>query len=402
MTKTIIGLVILVSIALVGYRKTFVRLPLPSGARFFFLTGTEFIFIGLALGDQFMGLLDHATIARLGPLFSLGLGYFGLVFGLQFEKEKVSRFPRAFFSAALIQATVTFLLVFVPFIWLLHQMRFDMPAVALAMAIGAVACCTSPTIIALIVNEGGHRTNSNVDLIRYIAGFDPLLGFTFFGLAACALYAAPSPLGIDFLPFLQWIGVSIVFGISMGFLLHLLIQVHCAEDELWVFIIGIITFTGGVAIFFSLSPLFVNMIAGVTAANLPGSKDRVFMAVARQEKPFYIVFLILAGAVWQPAAGISIALAAAYLFFRTCGKILGGYAAARFIAKDVKAPPWFGLVFLSQSGVAIAMAMDLYLAGSSPLMNQVVGMLVIAVIINELISPEITRKLLTRTWGEVG
>jgi len=74
-----------------------------------------------------------------------------------------------------------------------------------------------------------------------------------------------------------------------------------------------------VAIFFSLSPLFVNMIAGVTAANLPGSKDRVFMAVARQEKPFYIVFLILAGAVWQPAAGISISLAAAYLFFRTCG-----------------------------------------------------------------------------------
>jgi len=48
------------------------------------------------------------------------------------------------------------------------------------------------------------------------------------------------------------------------------------------------------------------------------------------------------------------------------------------------------------------MAMDLYLAGSSPLMNQIVGMLVIAVIINELISPEITRKLLTRTWGEVG
>jgi len=394
--KTIIGLVILVSIALVGYRKTFVRLPLPSGARFFFLTGAEFIFIGLALGDQFLGLLDHNTIDRLGPLFSLGLGYFGLVFGLQFEREKIRRFPSAFLTAAAVQAAVTLLVVFVPFIWLVHQMVPNVPAVVPALAVATVACCTSPTMISLIAKEGRHRSSVSLGLIRYIAGVDPIIGFTLFGAAVCALHAAPPPLGWDFFPFLQWIGASIVFGISMGFLLHLLIQVHCAEDELWVFIIGIITFTGGMAIFFRLSPLFVNMMAGLTAANLPGSKDRVFMAIAGQEKPFYIVFLILAGAVWRLDIGLSMGLAAGYLLLRTCGKILGGYAAARVIAKDFQVTPWIGLGLLSQSGVAIAMAMDLYLSGVAPFIDQVVAMLVIAVIINELISPEITRQLLTR------
>ena len=396
MAKTIIGLVILVSIALVGYRKTFVRLPLPSGARFFFLTGAEFIFIGLALGDQFLGLLDHNTIDRLGPLFSLGLGYFGLVFGLQFEREKIRRFPSAFLTAAAVQAAVTLLVVFVPFIWLVHQMVPNVPAVVPALAVATVACCTSPTMISLIAKEGRHRSSVSLGLIRYIAGVDPIIGFTLFGAAVCALHAAPPPLGWDFFPFLQWIGASIVFGISMGFLLHLLIQVHCAEDELWVFIIGIITFTGGMAIFFRLSPLFVNMMAGLTAANLPGSKDRVFMAIAGQEKPFYIVFLILAGAVWRLDIGLSMGLAAGYLLLRTCGKILGGYAAARVIAKDFQVTPWIGLGLLSQSGVAIAMAMDLYLSGVAPFIDQVVAMLVIAVIINELISPEITRQLLTR------
>jgi hypothetical protein len=399
--KTIIGLVILIAISLIGYRKTFVRLPLPSGARFFFLTGTEFIFIGLALGDQFLGLLDHTTIDRLGPLFSLGLGYFGLVFGLQFEREKLRRFPRPFLTAAVIQAAVTLLVVSIPFIWLVQQFTPDMPAVVLALAVGAVACCTSPTMISLIAKEGRHRSSGSMDLIRYIAGIDPIIGFTLFGAAVCAMHAAPPPLGLDFFPFLPWMGASIVFGVSMGFLLHLLIQVRCAEDELWVFIIGIITFTGGVAIFFGLSPLFVNMVAGITAANLPGSKDRVFMAIAGQEKPFYIVFLILAGAVWRLDIGLGMGLAAGYLLLRTCGKILGGYAAARVIAKDFQVTPWIGFGLLSQSGVAIAMAMDLYLSGAAPFMDKVVAMLIIAVIINELVSPEMTRQLLNRTHREV-
>ncbi len=392
---------ILVFISLLGHHKMFARLPLPVGARFFFLTGTEFIFIGLALGDQFIGVLDRTTIGHLGPLFSLGLGYFGLIFGLQFENKKVWRFPRAFFSATVIQSSVTLILVFVPFAWLLHQIEPATFTVVAALAIGAVACCTSPTLIALIVKQTSCRPTGDMDLIRYIGGFDTIIGFMLFGVATCMMHTEPPPLGIDSFPALQWIGASIIFGISMGFLLHLLTQVHCKEDELWVFTIGIITFAGGVSIFFGLSPLFVNMIAGITASNLPGSKDRIFMAVAPQEKTFYIGFLILAGAVWRPGILLSIVLAAAYLVFRIAGKVLGGYVAARFIAREFKVSPLVGLGLLSQSGVAIAMAMDFYLSGGGPLIDLIVAMLVIAVIVNELISPELIRRLLTEAGSEV-
>jgi hypothetical protein len=71
------------------------------------------------------------------------------------------------------------------------------------------------------------------------------------------------------------------------------------------------------------------------------------------------------------------------------------------IAKDFQVTPWIGFGLLSQSGVAIAMAMDLYLSGAAPFMDKVVAMLVIAVIINELVSPEMTRQLLNRTHREV-
>jgi hypothetical protein len=47
--KVTIGVAILLIIALIGYRRTFTRRQLPIGARLVYLTGTEFILVGVAL-----------------------------------------------------------------------------------------------------------------------------------------------------------------------------------------------------------------------------------------------------------------------------------------------------------------------------------------------------------------
>ena len=62
MLKVTIGVALLLVIALLGYRRTFTRLRFPIGARLIFLTGTEFILVGVALGDKLIGLLDEQTI----------------------------------------------------------------------------------------------------------------------------------------------------------------------------------------------------------------------------------------------------------------------------------------------------------------------------------------------------
>lgn len=394
MLQTVTGVLVLLIVALAGYRRSFARPGWPRGIRFFFLTGTQFLFIGLALGEHFLGLLDRPTIERLGPVFSLGLGYFGLIFGLQLEFEKLLRFPLQYLSSTLIQAGITFLFVFILFFWLFHQMDASRAAFIPALAIGAVACCSSPTIVALSVRETRPVKSAGIDLIRYIAGLDTIIGFTLFAAAACLVHTSPPPLGPACLPGLQWMALSIAFGMGMGYLLHLLTQTHCGENELWVFIIGIIIFSGGVSLFFELSPLFVTMVAGITAANLPGSKDRVFMAIFRQEKPFHIVFLILAGAVWQPGLVSGLVLAGFYLLSRTAGKICGGLVAASWLPVRFQVSPLIGLGLLSQSGVAIAMAMDLYLSGSGSNPDLLVAMLISAVLVNELFSPAMAGRFL--------
>jgi hypothetical protein len=394
--QTVVGLLLLLILGFAGYHRPFDRPGWPVGLRFFFFSGTAFIFIGLALGERFIGLLDQATIGQLTPLFSLGLGYFGLIFGLQFEVEKIRRFPGQFLRSTAVEALAAFLLVFAVFFCLLAVFERLSTAATAALVVGAVACCSSPSLAALMLSEKKPpRGRVEIDLIRYISGFDAIIGFTLFGIAACLTSAGPSLSGAPIPAALQWMALSLGFGAGMGLLLHLLTQVHCAENELWVFTIGSIVFTGGVALYFGLSPLFVNMVAGFAAANLPGSKDRIFMAIFRQEKPVYLIFLILAGAVWEPAMGLSLILALVYVTARTTGKLLGGWLAARYAAWPLEVSAGIGRGLISQSGVAVAMTMDLYLSGC--LLGEIlVAMLISAFILNELISPAMARPFL---WG---
>ena len=83
--KTIAAILLLAVLALAGHRKSFVRV-LPSRAgSLFFLTGTEFLLVGYLLGDSFLGILDASTLDQVRPFLIVGLGWIGLLAGIQLE-----------------------------------------------------------------------------------------------------------------------------------------------------------------------------------------------------------------------------------------------------------------------------------------------------------------------------
>ena len=102
--KIFFALLLIIFLAFSGYHLTFRRIELPLFARKFYLTGTEYLFLGLLLGPQFFNLLDSQTLLGLEPLFALLLGWIGLIFGFQFEIVKLRRFPLEFLSAAIIES----------------------------------------------------------------------------------------------------------------------------------------------------------------------------------------------------------------------------------------------------------------------------------------------------------
>jgi hypothetical protein len=368
MLKVTIGVALLLIIALIGYRQTFTRVRLYAGARLIFLTGTEFILIGVALGDELIGLLDEATVRSLTPLFSLGLGAAGLIFGIQLDVRKIVRFPPRYLLLA-------------------------------AVVLAATAACTAQTSLALIDREFELREARVMGLLRYISSLDAAVGLAALGLAFCLMHTQPV-MGFSAGLGAQWFFLSLCLGTLLGFLLHLLTQLRCSEEELLIFVVGMVLFSSGIALYLNLSPLFINAVMGLLIANLRGSKDRIFSLLVRLEKPFYIVFLILAGAIWQPGSAWALPLAAVYLGLRFLGKLSGGALAARS-ARDVIRPPLgMGLGLVSQGGMAIAMVMNYYQLSTAPVTDVVVTVVLIGVILNELAGPALAMRLL-RSAGEV-
>jgi hypothetical protein len=399
--KITVGVALLLVIALIGHRRTFTRLHLPLGARLIYLTGTEFILVGLALGDSLIGLLDEQTIRSLTPLFSLGLGVVGLIFGIQLELDKILRFPARYLSMAAIQALLTMLVVSWPSYLVLKALFADQERSILlaSLVLGATAACTAQTALALIGREFARRGAPVMQLLRYISSVDAVVGLVALGFAFCLMHTEPVTslrAGVS----VQWFVLSLGIGTSMGFLLHLLTRIRCREEELLIFVVGMVTFSSGIALYLELSPLFVNSVMGVTVANLPGTNDRIFNLLVRLERPFYIVFLILAGAVWQPGSPWALPLAALYLGLRFVGKLGGGYLAARMAADDVQPPLGLGMGLVSQGGMAVAMVMDHYQLSATEVTSAVVTTVLLAVILNELVSPSLVSRVL-RSAGEV-
>jgi hypothetical protein len=326
----------------------------------------------------------------------------GLIFGIQLEFGKILRFPPRYLVLAAVQAVLTMVVVFVPF-WLLLSALFDAEGsrVWLAAAVlAATAACTAQTSLALIDGEFDLRGAKVMGLLRYISSLDAAVGLLVLGLAFCLVHDRPA-LGFEAGAALQWFFLSLSLGTVMGFLMNLLTRVRCSEEELLIFVVGIVLFSSGIALYFKLSPLFINAVMGMLVANIPGSKDRIFRLLVMLEKPFYLVFLVLAGAVWRPGSAWALPLAALYIGLRGVGKVSGGFLAARIDVPAERAPASLGLGLVAQGGMAIAMVMNYYQLSPMPITDVVVTIVLVGVIVNELVAPPLAIRLL-RTAGEIG
>jgi hypothetical protein len=390
--KIIGGLVLLLVIAFVGYRRTFTRLPL--GARLVFLTGTEYILVGFALGGEMLGVLDEATVLSLTPLFTLGLGLVGLMIGIQVEVRALGRYPLAFLEITVIQAAATMAVVFWPCLVLLKRLfATDRPSVTLAaLVLASTAACTAPSALALLGQQPALRRSRLLRLLRYVASLDSVVAVLALGVAY-AVTRPWSPFGVEVATGLQWVLVSVGLGVGFGVLLHHLTRIRCAEEELRVFVAGLVLFAAGLATELRLSPLFVCMTMGLVATNLPGSKTRVLHLVAWLEKPAYIVFLVLAGAIWTPGSTWAFPIAALYLVLRVGGKLLGGFLGGRLTRLDPPAPDRLGQGLVAQGGVVVAMVMGYYHAAPSPVAAVAVTAVLLAVMVNDLLGPNLALTL---------
>jgi len=375
-------------LAFCGYRLTFRSFRLPLFARSFHLTGTEFLFLGLLLGPQFLNLVDAETHKGLDPLIALALGWVGLVVGFQFEISKLKRFPFEYLLAAQFEGLFTLVVVFgTAYVTLPSLFEMSKPMVLVAaLVLSAAAACSAQTGLGLMAPVSVTRKEKDLRLLRCISSLDGLSALVFIGLAFAL---RPSPLLET-----SWIwalvrgmAVGVGAGLCLLLLFTLLLHRRLSESELTLVVIGMAILATGTASVLNLSPLLTCAFIGMCLVNVSKQKERIYNILISVEKPVYLLMLVFLGLEWRIDAPVIFIGAFLYWSVRLMAKVSAGFLVVQSIPALRTHPRYLGFGLLDQGGLPLAVLMDFSRSFPGDVTGRVLGVALVAVILNDLASP---------------
>ncbi len=391
--KTIAAILFLAILALAGHRKSFVKvLPFRAG-RVFFLTGTEFLLVGYLLGDSFLGILDATTLEQVRPFLIVGLGWIGLLAGIQLEWKALGMFGRTSYLWILLYGAAVLVLVSAGLYGLFQIWFPDDPRLGLAVAVLAVtALCTAQASIALWMQNVSKEKRSLGLILQFVSSVNDVVAIVLFGLLVGFFQPGEGGIGVPLLP-LQKFLVSLLLGALMGLMLLMLFRTRLGEVDKILIVIGLVLFGGGMAYLLGISPLLLHLVAGMILANFSLKSEDAFQLLMRIERPLYLIFLMIAGAYLRIGSPVVVLLALAYALLRALSQGLAGGVFLRraFPEAESRPHPGLGWGLTSQAGLGVALAVHFHLwmaaPSSLPILNVTFSVLLLAILINELISP---------------
>jgi hypothetical protein len=400
--KALFAFSLLVLTAFLGSRFLFKRKRSFSPYGYFFLSGLVYIFLGLFLGKRGLKVLSSDVLEGLNPLVSLGLGWVGFLFGFQLESRYLRKFPRRYISLSFLQSLFVFFIGTGILILVLNLLFPDQPSfllLGMAVALGLLMSLNSPSLL----NFAASRIPTKGQyyyLARFLASVSG-----FWGIAGLALLVSfwhfPFFENHVFSRGLILLFSSTILAFLLGYVFYILTIKKIPEHDLLVYLFGLVFFASGIAFYFNLPSLYVSMVLGITFSNLTRIQDRLYPLLLSTEKPFYIIFLVLIGALWEFSFDYKIVILVVLLFIlRVIGhsfplRPLGGMLHFSF-----PLPTLFGLSFLSPGGLALAFAISLKLIYPLPFVDTFVSVALLATVASELASPWALKKSIFRLDSE--
>lgn len=385
--KLLLAIVIILVISVLGSHLTFLNRRLSLGFRNILFTGTEYIFIGVVLGGMGFKILDTEALKSMEPFLIIGLCWVGFLFGLQFKVRQLKTLPRFYFYISAVQSFVTFSLVaFFMYIFLKpHLMLPGSVLIMIALTLGSSSSCTAQSALAIVGQNYRFENRRLLDLMRYISGIDGFYALCFFA-AAMSIFPGGKIAPFNLAGSINWLLVSVVMGIIPALIFVSLSRTRFSQQEFFVFVIGTVIFSGGLAFQVHYSPLISGLVCGVFTANFSRHRLRALSEVLHAEKSIYIILLLLLGAGWNFKAGYILIVTSVYITVRILGKFTGTYIGARIAKPGFHVPATIGFGLMSEGGHAIAIIMNFKLLYPD-IADPLITIVIISVVFNELVSP---------------
>lgn len=348
-------------------------------ARFATLSAVEYMVVGVAIGPALgWSLLTRDALVLLQPFFSLLLGLIGFVLGIRADRAmRAQGFGPAGFSAS-IAVLITFTLLLLPALdWLVPTtdaasdfvidrsvaryagkvLAVHIDSDTLWMALGLAACATvsSSQSIRTLRNNRPGRVG---DFLQASARASQITGIVVLGLILAATRATSQANRFS-MTVVEWSVAAGCLGIICGVLFTLFIGRESEPSRIFLAAVGLVTFASGIGSALGISPLFVNLLAGVVVANTSDHADGVREQLDRLQHPLFVLVLIFAGALWEPVTGGLWILPLVYVLARWGLRRLFTRVAARSILVPKLETLRLGNGLVSHGSLAVAIALNL-------------------------------------------
>jgi len=346
-------------------------------SRYVVLSGAEYLLVGVLVGPLVPPrLITAETMQQIQPLVSLLLGLIGFTVGMRAPRSTVGgpAVTVGVLSSLGVVAAVGAAFIFasdalgvrpgldlphyrVPLFTFMQRtvaLEFSDAQLWIGLAIGGSAAVTSPGVIErtrLQLGSDGPRSQ----LLSTLAETSQWVGVLALG-AALALARAHSPLASAGLGRGEWVLLGLFVGILCGVLFSLFIGREQDPRRLFLATVGAVIFASGVGTALGISPLFVNLVMGLTVALSSGHAPRVRHEIDHLSHPLFVLTMLLAGAMWSPPAHAFLwLLPCVFVLTRTVGRAL---FLRMFGPALIETPPRIDRGLLAQGTASIAVALD--------------------------------------------
>lgn len=325
-----------------------------------------FIVVGVILGDSLTGVLKNDLLTSLTPLTELALGFIGFMVGGELKASVFKKYGIQFIVILFFEGLMATVVVGVA-VTLLTGKAY------LGILFGALASATAPAATVAVLWEYRAKGPLTTAIFAIVALDDGLALVLYgFAIAFAEMLLGGEPFSLNLIlqgPLREIFG-SILLGGGLGWIGSYLLRIIINTEDILAFLVALILSISGLASMLGLSLILANMSLGVALANLlPEHKQKGFDIVKSFTPPIYIMFFLFVGARLQlgmlPKMGL---VGLVYIAGRTVGKIVGVRMGAMVSHAHENVKKYLGWALLSQAGVAVGLALDIYyrLSGYGP------------------------------------
>jgi hypothetical protein len=186
--------------------------------------------------------------------------------------------------------------------------------------------------------------------------------------------------------------MALGMGVMLGTLLHVILRRPSGDAEFMVIALGGVAFSAGLAAYVRLSPLVIGFVAGIVVMNLPTPRrEALGLTLERIERPIFLMFLALAGALWDPTDARGWALTAVFVASRYAGLWVGRHLARRSHPETFAMLRPISALMEPVSVVAIAVVVSARILYGGPTISLVVTAVIGGALISEMLAALVER-----------